>query len=387
MLDSASFLSSIASFRALSRADMVSASRTIFSMSASDRPPDPWIVTFCSLLVALSLADTLTMPLASMSKVTSICGTPRGAGGTPTRSNCPSSLLSAAISRSPCSTLMPTWVWLSAAVENTWLFFVGMVVLRLMRRVNTPPRVSIPRERGVTSNSRISFTSPRSTPPWMAAPSATTSSGLTLLLGSLLNSSFTICCTRGMRDMPPTINTSLISLVDTPASLIASLHGCLVRSRRGPTSASSLDRVTCTFKCFAPVASAVMKGRLISVLCVDESSIFAFSAASLRRCTASLSPVRSMPCSFLNSSTSHIRIWLSISSPPRNVSPFVDFTSNTPPDISRIEISKVPPPRSYTATMPSFLSTPYDRAAAVGSLMMRRTSRPAILPASLVAWR
>ena len=35
----------------------------------------------CSLLVALSLAVTLTMPLASMSKVTSICGTPRGAGG------------------------------------------------------------------------------------------------------------------------------------------------------------------------------------------------------------------------------------------------------------------------------------------------------------------
>ena len=47
----------------------------------------------CSLLVALSLAVTLTMPLASMSKVTSICGTPRGAGGMPTRSNWPSSLV------------------------------------------------------------------------------------------------------------------------------------------------------------------------------------------------------------------------------------------------------------------------------------------------------
>ena len=33
-----------------------------------------------SLPVALSLAVTLRMPLASMSKVTSICGTPRGAG-------------------------------------------------------------------------------------------------------------------------------------------------------------------------------------------------------------------------------------------------------------------------------------------------------------------
>jgi hypothetical protein len=41
----------------------------------------------CSLPLALSLADTLTMPLASISKVTSICGIPRGAGGIPTRSN------------------------------------------------------------------------------------------------------------------------------------------------------------------------------------------------------------------------------------------------------------------------------------------------------------
>jgi hypothetical protein len=48
----------------------------------------------------------------------------------------------------------------------------------------------------------------------------------------------------------------------------------------------------------------------------------------------------------------------------------------------------VPPPRSYTAIFSSFfLSSPYASAAAVGSLMMRSTSRPAIFPASLVAWR
>jgi hypothetical protein len=33
---------------------------------------------------------------------------------------------------------------LSSAVENTWLFLVGIVVLRSMRRVNTPPSVSMP---------------------------------------------------------------------------------------------------------------------------------------------------------------------------------------------------------------------------------------------------
>jgi hypothetical protein len=75
------------------------------------------------------------------------------------------------------------------------------------------------------------------------------------------------------------------------------------------------------------------------------------------------------------------------SSPPRDVSPLVAFTSNTPPDISRIEISKVPPPRSYTAiTLPSVLSRPKARAAAVGSLIILFTSRLAILPASLVAY-
>lgn len=91
--------------------------------------------------------------------------------------------------------LPPTCVWLSAAVENTWLFLVGMVVLRLIMRVNTPPSVSMPRLSGVTSSSRMSFTSPRSTPPWMAAPMATTSSGLTPRLGSFLKMSFTMSCT------------------------------------------------------------------------------------------------------------------------------------------------------------------------------------------------
>ena len=118
----------------------------------------------CSLPVPLSLADTLTMPLASMSNVTSICGTPRGAGGMPTRSNWPSILLSAAISRSPWNTRMVTAVWLSSAVENTWLFLVGIVVLRSISRVNTPPSVSMPSDSGVTSSSSTSLTSPCSTP-------------------------------------------------------------------------------------------------------------------------------------------------------------------------------------------------------------------------------
>jgi hypothetical protein len=79
---------------------------------SSESPPLLWIVMLCSLAVARSLALTCTIPLASMSKVTSIWGTPRGAGGMPTRSNWPSMLLSPAISRSPWKTLIPTYVGL-----------------------------------------------------------------------------------------------------------------------------------------------------------------------------------------------------------------------------------------------------------------------------------
>ena len=59
---------------------------------------------------------------------------------------------------------MVTAFWLSSAVENVWLFLVGIVVLRSIRRVNTPPSVSMPSDSGVTSSNRTSLTSPCSTP-------------------------------------------------------------------------------------------------------------------------------------------------------------------------------------------------------------------------------
>lgn len=55
--------------------------------------------------------------------------------------------------------------------------------------------------------------------------------------------------------------------------------------------------------------------------------------------------------SLLIVSIRYLIMTLSKSSPPNLVSPFVDFTSKTPSFISRIEISKVPPPRSYTAIL------------------------------------
>ena len=203
---------------------------------------------------------------------------------------------------------------------------------------------------------------------------------------------FTCSCTFGIRVWPPTKMTSSISDEDTPASFIATWHGPIVRVISSSTKDSSLERVSFKLRCLGPLASAVTYGRLISVCCEEESSILAFSAASLRRCKASTSLLRSTPCSFLNSAIIQSIMRWSKSSPPKKVSPLVDSTSNcfSPSTfaISIMETSKVPPPRSYTAILRSTLSClsrPNAKAAAVGSLMILFTSRPAIRPASLVA--
>ncbi|KAG1420611.1 hypothetical protein G6F57_023631 [Rhizopus arrhizus] len=99
----------------------------------------------------------------------------------------------------------------------------------------------------------------------MAAPAATASSGFTSLRGSLPKNSFTFSWTLGMRVMPPTRITSSMSETFTPASLMATRQGSIVRSISSSTSASSLARVIFRFKCFGPEAAAVMYGRLISV--------------------------------------------------------------------------------------------------------------------------
>ena len=66
---------------------------------------------------------------------------------------------------SPCNTWISTLGWLSAAVENTCDFLVGIVVLDSINFVITFPIVSIPKDKGVTSSNNTSFTSPDKTPP------------------------------------------------------------------------------------------------------------------------------------------------------------------------------------------------------------------------------
>ena len=124
------------------------------------------------------------------------------------------------------------------------------------------------------------MTSPLRTPAWIAAPTATTSSGLTPWCGSLPISSLTFSCTAGMRVMPPTSTTWSIFAGSSPASASACFVGPTVRSSRSCTSSLSFARVSCRSRCFGPSGVAVMNGRLICVVIVEVSSIFAFSAAS-----------------------------------------------------------------------------------------------------------
>src|SRR5437868_5683859 len=127
----------------------------------------------------------------------------------------------------------------------------------------------MPSDSGVTSRSNTSLTSPLSTPAWIAAPTATTSSGLTPLCGSLPISSLTFACTAGMRVMPPTRTTWSIFEASRPASDSACFVGPTVRSRRSCASSSSFARVSCRSRCFGPSAEVEDEDRLVCTLLVE----------------------------------------------------------------------------------------------------------------------
>ena len=131
--------------------------------------------------------------------------------------------------------------------------------------VITLPIVSIPSESGVTSSNKTSFTSPVNTPPCIAAPIATTSSGLTPLEGFFPKNFSTLSCITGILVDPPTRITSSISFILSPASSIAFFTGSIDLLTNSPVNCSNFDLVNETTKCFGPEAVAVMYGKFISV--------------------------------------------------------------------------------------------------------------------------
>ena len=97
---------------------------------------------------------------------------------------------------------------------------VGIVWFRGTMRSTRPPIVSIPNDSGITSsNSRsLPVLLPASWLAEMAAPNATTSSGLRLVKGSRPKKLATALRTCGMRVEPPTNTTPLISSLTSLAS-------------------------------------------------------------------------------------------------------------------------------------------------------------------------
>ena len=181
--------------------------------------------------------------------------------------------------------------------------------------------------------------------------------------------------TKGTLVLPPTINTVLISDTFKPASFIALAQQSIVLFTIGVINFSNASLVMVNFS----PAKSVSKFEAL------DNAIFAFSAANLNCCFKTL---WSSNESIFICSIQYSMMALSKSSPPKYVSPLVLNTSNTPPLIFNIEMSNVPPPKSYTAIVFSSAGSkpkPYAKLAAVGSLMILKTSNPASFPASLVA--
>ena len=142
-----------------------------------------------------------------------------------------------------------------------------------------------------------------SLPPWTAAPRATHSSGLRFLDGSFPISCLTLSATAGILVEPPTNKTILMSVLERPASCSAFSTGVIVLSTRSAVSSLNvcLDRVISMW--WGPSLAMAIKGRLILVVTEEDSSFFAFSASSLKRCIAEASFERLIPSLILNCST------------------------------------------------------------------------------------
>ena len=110
----------------------------------------------------------------------------------------------------------------------------------------------IPRDNGVTSSNTISLTFPVKIAPWIAAPMATASSGLTPLEGGRPKKLVTVSYTLGIRVIPPTSNTSWIWSLATSESDKHFLRGRMDLSIISLDMSSNSLLVIVISKCIGP---------------------------------------------------------------------------------------------------------------------------------------
>ena len=160
------------------------------------------------------------MPFESMAKVTSICGTPRGAGGMPTSSNRPSERFSRANSPLALEHVdLHRVLVVDDGGEDLACSWSGWSSCASISLVNRPPWVSMPSDSGVTSSSTRSLMSPLEDAALDRRAHRHHLVRVDLAVGLAAEDALRpVSATSGVRVWPPTSSTSSIWSARRPAS-------------------------------------------------------------------------------------------------------------------------------------------------------------------------
>jgi len=143
---------------------------------------------------------------------------------------------------------------------------------------------------------------------------------------------------------PPTNTISSISLFFKPESSSACYNGPRVLLNISAQSSSNFALVKTSEKSYPSKRFGIST----FTSSYDDKARFYFSTSIFNFYIARLSPLISFPYFFFINLMKCSSNLLSISYPPKCVSPLVVMTSNTPLSIVNIETSNVPPPKSNT---------------------------------------
>jgi hypothetical protein len=289
---------------------------------------------------------------------------------------------------------MVTAGWLSSAVEKTWLFLVGMVVLRSDQLgEHAAQRLDAQRQRGHVEQQHVLDVALQHAA-LDGGADGHASSGLTSLRGSLPKNSLTFSCTLGMRVMPPTRITSSMSLALTAGVLDACGTGSMVRSIRSSTSELELGAGELDVQ----VLRAGRVGRDVGQVDVRSAGAGQLDLGLLGGFLQALQGqhvlgqvdallLLELVDDVVDDALVEVfaaQEGVAVGGQHLELLLAVDVGDL---DDGHVEGAAAQVIDGDLAVALAFLSRPKASAAAVGSLMMRLTSRPAMRPASLVAWR